>query len=571
MLDFFSKRVLGHHDPLANAAAAKLYVESLKQEYGAAAHDRVLDILESFDLSAIDSSVDRLEVLLTLNLETQTLHESLCAQYLMNARMPKMMENQLRGQILNYGRQFIDCYQYVLSIELNSVEGKKIAALLPLVMARMMYYQCEYARWQYLRNFNPDEVFWLNVNQLYRFAEQIGIDSVPVFLFGEQALATTLQDQYLTLQMLGLLSSGNLSIRQFNFAYQLLVLLSNRMSLQKLYSDKASFVVQLNSSLPAGRASGPLGNDGARYWSTADFVEILHGWATTLEGGRTPFELKKLLEPSFDAAFLKLLTREWAAQLTRFERSQRVPVSNSSIEVAYRLPLLHRLIRMTDDSQPSITQAQEGNFDDAANIRIYGFVTSRKRDKSTLSPSLVKGTDSSKSEARPALQKWEVENVSQTGLGVSVDALGNEWVGLGALLGFLDGSSEQDNWSLGIIRRIKRNERERIYLGIETLSRKPIAASLRPTDTRLIDPTLPPEQVWLGGHIGLFMPCNRAGKTVNALILPLSLYTLGRQFYMTAKSKHFQIALGKALEKGSDWCLVEVELVKVLEKLPITM
>jgi hypothetical protein len=40
---------------------------------------------------------------------------------------------------------------------------------------------------------------------------------------------------------------------------------------------------------------------------------------------------------------------------------------------------------------------------------------------------------------------------------------------------------------------------------------------------------------------------------------------------MTARGKHFQIALGKVLEKGSDWCLAEIELVKALEKLPIVM
>jgi hypothetical protein len=40
---------------------------------------------------------------------------------------------------------------------------------------------------------------------------------------------------------------------------------------------------------------------------------------------------------------------------------------------------------------------------------------------------------------------------------------------------------------------------------------------------------------------------------------------------MTARSKHFQIALGKVLEKGSDWCMAEVELVKTLDKLPVAM
>jgi hypothetical protein len=63
---------------------------------------------------------------------------------------------------------------------------------------------------------------------------------------------------------------------------------------------------------------------------------------------------------------------------------------------------------------------------------------------------------------------------------------------------------DSNNWSLGLIRRVKRaNQRERIYLGLETLSSRPVAASIRPVDIKLIDPTLPPDMV---GCPGIF-PC----------------------------------------------------------------
>jgi hypothetical protein len=43
-------------------------------------------------------------------------------------------------------------------------------------------------------------------------------------------------------------------------------------------------------------------------------VEIIHGWATVMEGGRLPPELKPLIEPGIDAGLLRMLCREWAAQ-----------------------------------------------------------------------------------------------------------------------------------------------------------------------------------------------------------------------------------------------------------------
>ncbi|AUH52121.1 hypothetical protein CXB49_15490 [Chromobacterium sp. ATCC 53434] len=571
MLDFFSRGSKGKPDPLTNAVTAKAYADALKLEFGAATHDRVSDLLGGLNSPSLELSADLLEAVLTLNQETQSLHDSLCVQYLMNSRMPKVLESQLRGQILNYGKQFTDFYQYALPVVADSPNGVKIQGLLPLVLARMMYYLTEYARWQYIRNFQPDEVFWLNVNQLYRLAEQRGFDSQPVFLFGDKTAATTVQDLYLVLQMLSVTCNGNLSVRQTNFSYELLALLSNRMTLKKSYFAEASFGVALSDPRPASRVH-EAGGEWSRYWSTTDLVEMLHGWAVVMEAGRIPPDLKRLVEPGIDAGLLRVLTREWAPRAVVFERAERVAVSNRQVEVAHRLTVLHKLIRKPDEeTMQSPRMGERDTYDDAANLRIYGFVTSRKRDKS-LSPtpgssSLSLSGETGESAAPSEFLKWELENISQTGLGVSLDVMGNEWVGLGGLIGFRE--SDNDSWSLGIIRRVKRTGRERIYLGIESLSSRPLAASLRPTDARLIDPTLPPDQVWLAGHISLFMPYRRAGKLINALILPLSLYMLGKQFYMTARGKHFQIALGKVLEKGSDWCMAEVELVKTLDKLPV--
>lgn len=572
MLDFFSRGSKSKSDPLANAAAAKAYADALKQEYGAAAHEKMTEMLAELNAQSTRVTADLLDAVLTLNLEIQPLHDNLCTQYFLNSRMPKVLEGQLRAQILSFGKELLDFYQRALSFDVDVQQEERLHAMLPLVLVRMMHYFGEFARWQYLRHFSPDDVFWLNVNQLYRFAEKMRVDSTPVFLFGEESPGTTVQDQYLIMLMLSLLSSGNLTQRQFNFSYQILCLVSNRMSLHAEYAEDASFAVVLNEAKPAMRPVADMAGDAARYWSTADMVEIIHGWATVMEGGRLPPELKPLIEPGIDAGLLRMLCREWAAQPVRFERAERTAVTNRNLEVAHRLSLLHRLIRQPDEvSQVQTRKADTDSFDDAANIRIYGFVTSRKRDRSTLALAPLSGEAAvPPSQARDEFLHWSVDNVSQTGLGVTLDALGNEWVSLGGLVGYRDVDS--NNWSLGLIRRVKRaNQRERIYLGLETLSSRPVAASIRPVDSKLIDPTLPQEMVWLSGHIALFVPFDRGGRRINALIMPISCYTLGKQYYMTARSKHFQIALGKVLEKGSDWCLAEIELVKALEKLPIVM
>jgi hypothetical protein len=85
------------------------------------------------------------------------------------------------------------------------------------------------------------------------------------------------------------------------------------MSLHPEYAEDASFAVVLNEAKPAMRAHVAIWKDAAAFWSTADMVEIIHGWATVMEGGRLPPELKPLIEPGIDAGLLRMLCREWAA------------------------------------------------------------------------------------------------------------------------------------------------------------------------------------------------------------------------------------------------------------------
>jgi hypothetical protein len=569
MLDFFSRASKKQQNPFSNAADAKQWVEGIVAQHGAAAHERVIELLEQFNSGQFNNSgsgplsADTLEALLTLNLETQPLHDQLCAQYLMNTRMPKVLEAQLRSQILAYGKEFQDAYQKFVAAEFQAERDSRIHTLLPLVVARMLHYAGEFARSQYYRHFSPDEVFWLNVNQLYQYAESERLDTVPILLFGDRSGGTTVQDQFLILHMLALLHAGNMNLKQVNFAYRLLSLLSNRLLWRHDYGADVSFAVLLSSGRPAQRCADSLNSSLARYWSSAELVETMIGWLASMEAGKAAKELQALMEPGIDAALLRHLCREWSPKPVVLERAERQLVANRNIEVANRFPMLHALIRRADKQQPGNTgRAADDNFEDASDIRIYGFVTSRRKER-TPGPAVAVMDQSVKDE----FASWNVENISESGLGVTLNALGCEWVGLGRLLGYRDESSS--DWSLGLIRRIKHQEHGRVYLGIETLSARPVAASLAQADGKAIDLNTPQELSWQGGQIGLFVPTRRGGRSINALILPLVTYTLGRQLYMSARGKHFIVALGKVLEKGADWCLAEIELVKSLEKAPI--
>ena len=552
-LDFFSFGSKKPAHPLDSVRLISDWYAPVSRETGPVAHAKATELLMQFNAQSENYSPESLEAVLELDRLVNVHHQQLCEQYLLNTRMPKALEAQLRAQILGYGRQVLAAYQRFMSFDPDDHAAVALRMMLPLVIARMMHYLSEFALWQYYRHFQPDEIFWRNVNQLFAYAEQHHIDSAPVQLFPDWP-STTIHDLYLSLLMVSMLTSGNLSIRQIRFAYQLSLITSNTMTLGQDYLGEASFLVNLASGQPPARARDVLPKGVIRVWHTADLIDQLTLWAAVFESGGVPAELKRIMAAGVDGNLMRHLCREWAVKPYRFERAERVRVQSMQVEVAQRLPVLHKLVREQEERAREETRRAGGEdaFDTAEEVRIYGFVTSRRRERQQVSPLQVK-------EQFPF---WDVDNKSETGLGLSLPAQGNDWVALGTLLGFRDRGAE--DWSLGVVRRLQRPGQDRLYLGVQILTSRPVAAALRHEEGRPVDPSMPADMVWNQGEIALFVPLLKDGKKLNTLLISTGSYAMGKQFHMVARGKMFLISLGRVVERATEWCQVEVELIKTL-------
>lgn len=553
-LDFFSFGSKKPSHPLDSVKQITEWYAPLARETGPAAHAKVSELLMQFNAQSENYSPEALEAVLELDRLISVHHRQLCEQYLLNTRMPKAMEAQLRAQILGYGRQILSVYQRFMGFDPDDSSAVAVRLVLPQVIARMMYYLTEFALWQYYRHYQPDEMFWRNVHQLFAYAEQHHIDAVPVCLF-DATDSTTIHDLYLSLLMVSTLTSGNLAIRQIRFAYQLSLLTSNRMTLGQDYMGDVSFVVNLAAGLPPARLRDGLPKGQIRVWSTADLVDQLSIWVSVFESGAVPSELKPIMVTGVDAGLLRYLCREWAVKPYLYERAQRVRVESQQVEVAQRLPVLHKLVREQEEKARDDSRRAGGveeGFDTADEVRIYGFVTSRRRERQPLPLQ----------QQKEQFPFWDVDNKSDTGLGLSLPAQGNEWLALGALLGFR--SRGEDGWSLGVVRRLQRPGHDKLYLGVQILTDRPVVAALRQEEGRPVDPSLPADMVWNQGEIALFVPLLRDGRKLNTVLIAIATYAMGKPLQMVARGKVFLITLGRVLERGTEWCQVEIELVKAL-------
>jgi len=72
-------------------------------------------------------------------------------------------------------------------------------------------------------------------------------------------------------------------------------------------------------------------------------------------------------------------------------------------------------------------------------------------------------------------ESWMVENVSAGGFGAVVPQLKGDWLRVGALLAMQpEGGS---NWVLGTVRRVSKSSLQEARVGIQTLSRTPLAST----------------------------------------------------------------------------------------------
>ncbi|MDC7699818.1 hypothetical protein [Vogesella indigofera] len=555
-LDFFSFGDKRKSHPLDDVKSVTEWYAAIQREFAAGSHDQITKLLSQFNQDIDSPGVATLEAIIELDRLGHVPHQQLCAQYLSSKLLPAI-ELQQRAQILSYGRQLVAAFQRFMSFDPEGEEAPQIRLLLPLVIGKMLFYLTENALWHYYRHASLDEVMWSNVNQLFRYAEEQAIDAVPLQLFPGEA-TTTIHDLYLAFLMTSLLNSGNLTSRQIHLAYQLALMLSNRMTLSRDLSGESSFIVNIQHATPPSRAHNVPQLQGIRVWSTTELVDQINAWLAVYDGGSTPQALRERFSRGVDPGLLRFLVREWAVKPFRFERAERVPVASKQLEVGRTLSGVHRLVREYEEflAQGDRQESPSVSVEEVAEIRIYGFLTGRRREKSVAQDEVVKvatGTE---------LQLWDIENQSDSGLGVSLPAAGAEWLSLGALLATREAG--QQAWSLSIVRRIKRDDKERMYLGLQLLSSRPVAAYTKAENGRNADLTLPVGMVWNQGEIALFASAMKGGVKCNTLLIPLFSYAHGKKLQMFAKNKGFLVALGRVLEKGADWCQVEIELIRQL-------
>lgn len=158
---------------------------------------------------------------------------------------------------------------------------------------------------------------------------------------------------------------------------------------------------------------------------------------------------------------------------------------------------------------------------------------------------------------RQLMQQWTLIDRSKTGVG----AVANrhfEWLKVGALIGFRKTSSME--WSIGVARRLSRNARGQIVVGMQLFDGELAVARAGALDklesTAFEDPTMASEGPIFGWYDAIVM------RGTNTILMQNGRYAEGIRYLLNVGAEKKYVRLTGLLEEGSDYCLSHYEEYK---------
>jgi hypothetical protein len=430
--------------PLADAKEAKRILSELAACEAIACVDETTGWFES--LAGLEDIPALIRYKRTVELATTSLPATrrLARDYLTATRPSRPQEQQGWQRNHAYWVQLTAALQR--SLDDADADPKARDALRPqlgALLAGLLIARFGCLRWAQLRYGPFDENQWADLGRLYLRAVQEKIAENSVEPFGDQEGSTTAAREYLKIQIFHASSMGSLTPLEISLAERFIAHFLPHFVLSTDLRPESAYWVDADKPLPPTRlAKLPALSPTLRFFGAGPALTAARDMRARILASQAPPAAVNLggqyAVPTL-LAVLDHLTMCWSPQPpTRNFQRHRV---KSRVGACAGFSAVHALLAGTQIGKINI-------------------------------------------------ESWLVEDISQGGMSVRLPLSRHEWVKIGALLGLQpEGGS---NWLIGTVRRFARETEVQGVVGIQTLSKIPLAAiatdGIMQTDLILLDP-----------------------------------------------------------------------------------
>jgi len=483
--------------PLADPKQARALVAELPAHDYLKALDEITRWLESLN-EAENLKLDRLyEITELLDTTAKSHQRRLVHDYLMMSRQQKFQENKLWACGFNFakalGATYLSCVKQYQSGGSGAAAIKKH---LPIIIARALRTLALQVKWTMLRYGPFEPRLWHAIGELYRHAETGGFAATPLTIYPGLHGNGTVEQEYLKVLMLWASSADVLPPLKQEIAERTSAHFASAFRVAKAPYPGAMYFFDSTGERPPKRlfAEAPAGKTLSFFGPGEAPQKIAEFIATIEQTGNPPSDLP--LGATYPAetilSVLKHLALYWSAKPPARASERRATTARITIVPGY-FALLDELER--DET-------------DALNFSVSN------------------------------AESWIVENVSDNGYGALVPSATTDWIRVGEMIGVQVEGTQQ--WGVGLVRRVMRDEQRQYHVGIEIMSRSVIMVRFSHGDTSEADNAVllsgTPD---VNGEVGLIM---RAGR-----------YDPNVSLQVTGRSKTYVFEPSRMMDAGDDF------------------
>jgi hypothetical protein len=438
------------------------------------------------------------------------------AQDYLQVRQQKFQESRLwTAQADHWRLTAVGYLQCIEGFQADAPSASAIKSRLPVIVGRALRAIGQQLKWLLLRYGPIDGALWGHVGSLYAFAEVKGFADQSVALYGGPNGQSSARTELLTVLMLSAGSTDTLMPEQIDIAERSVAWFASKFLLEAAPEAGCTHVFDLAMRKPPARPHGASMDASVRYFGAGPaFDEINRVLGILLSEGALPSEINLggTFDPKLVAEVLLHLMQYWALK----------PPERSSVRHAanVRLTVVQGFANLICSLEPGMARSLD-----------YG-------------PEGI-GADS---------ESWVAENASDGGYGAVVPGTRSDWVRIGSLLGInRDGDKY---WSVGVIRRLLRDEELSRHVGIELLTRSAILVRLFPTGT------ISAANATRDNDPGVLLTRQPDPERQIRLLLRAGGYTQEQQLELHVRGQVYRLAPSRMIERGVEFDLAQFTVLQ---------
>lgn len=545
----------GGGGPLASAAGAAAWFKGLAEVDAPARLARYVALVAPDQLMP-DVDAGHEAAILWLDEQLSPAFRFVREHYVQNPRMPKPMEEAAWNAIHRYAETQIRVLLRLIQAERYEEQPPASRALLLVLVLR---YVAVLAKWRYFR-FEPlPSPHWLTAHQMQRLAEMADIEALPVTLYPNVAPeVSSCTDEYLQLLLLGTVSASGFGVRQLDMVDQWLHVWSKGIGLDRRFvAERHHYAVDLGKSEGAERIAEPLESSSVRYIDSRELLQQVDAVRQALRNGEPGrADMPDSIRLPGAQELLNQLYGYWTNTVAAKKRDTERKQVNKLLDVALGFKRVAALIKSDNIAQQGGPQTVDVDYDEMLDMRLYGFVSQRTREKQAAATRL--SVEAAKEDI--PFESWLVQNESAGGFGAVLPFTreGDDLRPGGLLAVRID---DDDNWHVALLRRVQLRENKQFYVGIQVLGLDPLVATYREAQSHhvphagregviAVDVRAPKPVIYV--DIGI------DGQPTRSLILQAEDFAVDKQLDLHLEGKTYPVILLRVIEKGLDWVWAEV-------------